>query len=70
MACSFRHSGEFNPSLSAIKILDKGDGCFLISLAEESDGETPACIACRECTRYCSAAGDLGKIIETFKRKD
>lgn len=71
MACSFTHSGEFNPSKSAIEVLEKGDGRgFLISLAEGSDGDSLACIACLECTRSCPAAGDLGEIIEAFGRKE
>lgn len=71
MACSFKHSGEFNPSISAIKVLEKGDGRgFSICLAEKSDGNSLACVACRECARYCPAAGDLGKMIQDFERKD
>lgn len=71
MACSFKHSGEFNPSMSAIKVLEKGNGRgFLISLAEESAEDNSVCIACRECARYCPAAGDLEEIIKKFARKD
>jgi Fe-S oxidoreductase len=71
MVCSFTHSGAFNPSVSAIKVLNKGDGRgFLISLAEERDGEGLECIACLECTQSCPAARDLEKIIETFGRKE
>ena len=71
MACSFKHSGAFNPSVSAIKVSDKGDGRgFFISLAEESEGDRLMCVACRECTRYCPAAGDLGEIVKEFERKD
>lgn len=71
MACSFKHSGEFNPSMSAIKVSDKGEGRgFSISLAEVSGGDNFVCVACRECTQYCPAAGDLGEIIQEFERKD
>jgi len=71
MACSFKHRGEFNPSVSAIEVLDKGDGGgFLISLTKESDEGNLECVGCSECVRYCPVAGDLGKIIEKLGRKD
>jgi ferredoxin len=70
MGCSFKHKGEFIPSVSAIKVLDKGNGRgFFISLAEESKGNNSVCVACRECARYCPTARDLEKIIEKFKQK-
>jgi Fe-S-cluster-containing hydrogenase component 2 len=71
MACSFRHTGEFASSVSAIKVSSKKDGRgFLISLAEESDGNSLVCVACRECAQYCPAAGALGEIIKVFARKE
>ncbi len=70
MACSFKHKGEFSPSVSAIKVLNKGDGLeFLVSFAEKSDGNSLACIACRECIQYCPSSGDLDRIIAEFKGK-
>ncbi len=71
LACSFKHGGEFNPSISAIKVLEKGDGRgFLISLSDGSGGGNFECIGCLECTRSCPAAGELEEIIEAFGRKD
>lgn len=68
MACSFEHSGEFNPSISAIKILEKADGRgFWISLARENDGNRLKCIGCLACTKSCPASGELEKIIEAFE---
>ena len=70
MACSFKQKGEFNPSISAIKILGKKNEVgYFISLAEKNDGENLSCVVCKECVRYCPVSGDLEKVIEEFKKK-
>jgi len=67
MACSVKHTGEFSPAKSAIRILDKEDNSgFLISLSEKNEGKRRACIGCQECVKYCTASKDLKKIIEEF----
>ena len=49
MACSFKHTGEFIPAISSIKILDKEDELgFLVSLVEEGDGQSMGCDGCTE----------------------
>jgi Fe-S oxidoreductase len=70
MACSFRHKGEFSPSISAIKILEKKNGVgYFISLAEKKDGENLSCIGCRECVRFCPVSEDLENVIAEFNKK-
>lgn len=70
MACSFKHKGEFLPSISAIKILEKKNGVgYFISLAEKNDGGNLSCIGCRECVQVCPVSEDLEKVIEEFKKK-
>lgn len=74
MACSFRHQGEFIPSISSIKILDKEDEPgFGILFVEENDGQAIPCDGCRElevplCIQYCQEGGDLKKILKEFRK--
>jgi len=69
MACSFKHKGEFIPSISSIKILDKEDGPgFIVLLIEESDGKSIPCDGCKDldlplCIQYCNKSEDLEKIL-------
>jgi ferredoxin len=70
MACSFKQKGEFNPSVSAIKVFDKKNGIgYFLSLAEKKDGGDLFCIGCKECVRVCPVSEDLEKVIEEFKKK-
>lgn len=68
MACSFHHRGEFIPSFSSIKVLDKGNEAgFRVLLVEKGDRESLAYDGCREldillCMQYCKENDDLGKI--------
>lgn len=75
IACSFHHTGEFQPSVSSIKILnlDKKQG-YAVSLADETDGMTMACDGCKGldvplCIQYCKDSDDLGKILKEFSEK-
>jgi carbon-monoxide dehydrogenase iron sulfur subunit len=78
IACSFKHSGMFVPSLSSLKIVDGDDGaCFRVILLEESGSDGYACDLCPErevplCVEYCHMAEDLMKILYSFEtsRKD
>ena len=75
MACSFSHKGEFNPSISSIKIIDKESGSgFLVSIMEESDSRIMACDGCRKrnvplCVQYCQNSQELALILEEFLEK-
>jgi Fe-S-cluster-containing hydrogenase component 2 len=73
MACSFKHKGEFIPSVSSIKILDNDDGPgYRVELLEVAQGRNLACDGCREleyplCLDYCQKAEELEKILKTFQ---
>lgn len=70
MVCSFHHSGEYNPSLSSIKILEKDSGAgFLVLLLEEKSIEGFACDRCQGldqplCLQVCREEDDLAGILK------
>lgn len=75
IACSFHHTGEFNPSISSIKILDKeaGPGYDVLLLEEDSE-EGRACDGCQSldeplCMEYCKEKEDLKEMIDTVMDK-
>ena len=77
IACSFKHTGEFKPSASSIKILDREDGLgFRVCLFENSTEKSNACDGCANldeplCLQYCEKREDLEKILQDFlKRPD
>ena len=75
IACSFKHTGEFKPSVSSIRIQDKEDGlgfCVFLSDGESKTGLT--CDGCVEldkplCIQYCEKAEDLKEIIDAFLKQ-
>lgn len=75
MACSFRHKGEFIPSVSSIKIIEKkGEPGYVVSIAEIHDGETMACDCFAKqhtplCIEHCIKSKDLGQIFKDFIEK-
>jgi len=75
IACSFHHSGEFNPSISSIKILDKADSAgYIVVLLEEDSKEGKGCDGCQGleeplCVEYCKEKEDLQGMIETVMDK-
>lgn len=75
IACSFHHTGEFRPSISSIKVLDKANGKgHSISLVEKDDGQSIVCDGCLDleeplCVEYCKEKEELGKIIKEFLEK-
>ncbi len=70
IACSYHHTGEFNPSISSLKILDKEDGVgYQVMLLEEDEGQSKACDGCQElveplCMEYCKEKEELEKMIK------
>lgn len=74
-ACSFRHTGEFVPSRSSIKILEKKDRPgFEVMLVDDPSGENFACDGCRDmetplCMQYCNKSEELGEILKQFLYK-
>lgn len=72
MACAFKHKGEFIPSISSIKILEKeNEPGFDVYLAEETDDSAMACNCLTNseaplCLQYCIKNEDLAKILQAF----
>jgi len=70
IACSFHHSGEFNPSISSIKILDRPGGAgYDVLLLEEDSDEGKACDGCQGleeplCMEYCKEKEELKEMID------
>jgi len=75
MACSFKHRGEFIPSISSLKIIDKADEQgFHVLLLEESGDQGLACDFCQEletplCVQNCGESEDFEKILKEFIKK-
>jgi Fe-S-cluster-containing hydrogenase component 2 len=71
-ACSFHHTGEYNPSLSSIRILEKeNEAGFLVLLLEEDGTDGFACDGCLGldhplCLQVCREGDDLGRILTEF----
>jgi hypothetical protein len=76
MACAFKHKGEFIPSISSIKILEKEtEPGFVVSIAERSDESGLACNCFKNnenplCLQYCIKNEDLAKILQEFVEKN
>lgn len=72
IACSYHHAGEFKPSISSIRILDKEKGKgYSVLLAEEDLGQVKACDGCRDleeplCLEVCKEREELKEIIRQF----
>ena len=72
IACSFKHTGEFKPTASSIKILDKEDGLgFRVCLIDSSTAKRKACDSCVNldepmCLQYCEKREDLEEILQEF----
>lgn len=75
IACSFKHTGEFKPTVSSIKILDKADGIgFCVSLIDGRTEKGNACDGCINldeplCLQYCEKSEDLKEVLENFFKK-
>jgi len=76
MACSFKHTGEFKPTVSSIKIKDKEDGLgFCVCLIEGGTEKSIACDGCVDldeplCLQYCEKQEDLKEILVEFLKKN
>jgi Fe-S-cluster-containing dehydrogenase component len=77
IACSFKHTGKFNPSVSSIKILEKEDGLgFYVRLIDTAGPHGFVCDGCVDlkepmCVQFCEKSEDLKKILQNFlKRKN
>lgn len=74
LACSYKHTGAFQPDGSSIQIQCKEDYGFEVEIAEETDGKRFACDGCKNledggqpmCVRYCHKREDLIAIIDQY----
>jgi Fe-S-cluster-containing hydrogenase component 2 len=72
IACSFHHKGEFSPSASSIKILEKKKSAgFDVFLAGKNEGTAIACDRCQGlrvplCVEYCTKKDELNTILNAF----
>jgi len=75
IACSFHHKGEFEPSISSIKILERKDQPgFSVMLVEETGAQGMACDGCPGleeplCVEYCREKKDLEAFLNALKEK-
>ena len=75
MACSFKHTGEFKPSILSIKILEKERAAgFLVSIAQDAHEGNLACDCFSKkegplCLEYCLKNEDLLNILKEFALK-
>ena len=69
MVCSFHHTGEYNPSVSSIKILEnEGKAGYVVLLLEKSGLDGFVCDQCRGlarplCVKVCREENDLADIV-------
>jgi len=76
MLCSFHHTGEYNPSVSSIKIMEKENGAgYFVWLIEKSGPEGFACDQCLGltrplCVKVCREENDLVGILKNFAPLD
>ena len=76
IACSFKHTGEFKPTVSSIKIKDKENELgFYVCLVESSTEKGIACDGCADleeplCLQYCEKREDLEDILKEFLKKN
>jgi len=76
IACSYHHTGEFKPSASSIKILDKKDESpgHLVMLIEECDGQSMPCDGCQGleealCVESCESKEILQGMIKEYLKE-
>jgi len=76
IACSYHNTGEFKPSASSIKILDKKDETLghLVLLIEYSDGQNIPCDGCKDleeplCMEVCQEKEKLHEMIKKYLGK-
>ncbi len=72
LACSFHHTGKFEPSASSLIVIDKEDlRGFKIELLESSRGKRYACDECKDldeplCLEWCKERDNLKKLLDSF----
>ena len=73
IACSYRHTGIFKPSLSSIKIIDRenNEPGFKVLLIESTGEDGIACDGCKDyeepfCVEICHKKEELERIIKEY----
>ena len=68
IACSYKHTGEFAPSVSSLKIMDREDGNgYDVLLREEDGAEGKRCDGCQDMdVPHCHVPDDLTKAIYAY----
>jgi Fe-S-cluster-containing hydrogenase component 2 len=75
LACSYHHTGEFAPSVSSIKILDKEDGAgYYVLFLEDNEEKEKACDGCVHldvplCVEFCKKPEELIKMVKELPEK-
>jgi len=75
MACSYHHTGEFNPARSSFIIVEKEDEAgYVLQLLEQATGGAIACDGCQGldeplCLQYCREHEELLPIMTQFFEK-
>ena len=72
LACSFHHTGNFEPSVSSLIVIDKEDSHgFTIELLDKQRDNRYACDGCKDldepiCLEWCKKREDLEKYLKNF----
>ncbi len=73
IACSFRHTGVFKPSVSSIKIINREDNepGFRVLIVDSEEEGGIVCDGCKDyeepfCVEICHKKEDLQKIIKEY----
>jgi Fe-S-cluster-containing hydrogenase component 2 len=75
MACSFHHTGKFEPSVSSLVVIDKEDSKgFTIELIDGNRNGRFSCDECEGlevpiCVEWCKQKDDLVEFLADFKKE-
>ncbi len=74
IACSYKHTGEFNHLVSAIEIIEREDKPgYKVRIHHDNCGDRIVCDGCIDiegdplCVQYCRKSDDLRTIINAFR---
>ena len=74
IACSYKHTGEFNHLISSIEIIElKDKPGYEVRIHESNCGDRIACDGCIDvegdplCVHYCRKSDELRTIIKEFR---
>jgi Fe-S-cluster-containing dehydrogenase component len=75
IACSYHHVGEFAPSVSSIRILNKEDGAgYYVVFLEDDEERGKSCDGCVNldipcCVEFCKKEEELTKMLKELPEK-